>query len=987
MLPSANALPVRRSLLHRSLLFGLIFAVGCSGTGSSCAGGLITTTSPDGGPFRFTGTNKLDNTVQLRLTQDLFNQLNASTLNGILAGLGNGTASSTYPGALATIPCTKLLDTSACISGFGTRLSILAGDTNFNGHCDAADAGAADATPIYLKFNSVDWVLDPHDQVLKANIYVNIHSGDFYLRTGEAHSSIYSDSAGAPAPFQGDIQIDDSSTICPIGVNLDGGAPCKAGMTTLSLAFSFTEAPDGRLLVNITQQSLDNLLKGIDIGGLLHITATPGDNAHPLGNPVPPTYGETDGFNGCDTDNQQFLTLKDNGALTGSGWIIGGGCGSDSTSIGCQIISYVVQYLQDYLTTAFQSQIVGFLQQQIDNIRCQRAVTFDGGSAACASNSDCPKDDNGAATVCVTSRGVCVASTQALDAGPGSACEPTPLAIQGTLDLTNLTQTVGFPAGTKMNLFVGLGGKTAPAAVDDGGIQFAAVAATQPASTVVPALCVPPTTFPPIDTNTIPAMNFDDLNNQPDGGIGVYDVGVSVASKLLNSASYDAFNSGVFCIQISNKTSSYVSTQLFKSFLPSLKLLTGGSDAPMAILLRPTLAPSIRVGRGTFAENDAGTDVVPRDPLVTLSLPKLNLDFYAVIDNRWVRLFTLQADVSVPLGLRTFPGQQADTIQPVLGDLTQVITNISSSDNVMLAEDPSVVTDLLGAVVQFAQPLLAGLLKPIALPQLLGLQLQVKGIAGAVPVSSNIAVDGYNHLAIWAAIAPASSRVPGHSTQTSARLAASDLPESIEELRGPNRKVPAAIIEASAMGAINGPAEFSYRIDGGLWSPWLRESRFTVRNPMFFVQGHHTIEVTSRDMGDDRTQDLNPVSIDFLSSYEAPTAELAQLNDGRVVTHAKSQASTEEQLRYSYKVGDGAWSAAGPARAFTAEELNGHALNVRVIDERGMTTESRFDNGELVAKSLSASGCATAPGAASWALLPLCCVGLVLALRRRRSAQ
>jgi len=1005
MLPSANALPRRRSL-SRHLLIGLIFAVGCSGSGSSCGsscGGFLTTTSPDGGAFRFTGS-KMDNTVQVRLTQDAFNQLNSGTFNQVIAGLNP-----TSNGSVFTLPCfaTTVLSASTGCSPFDiSQLNLVAGDSNFDSVCTGADG-----TPLYLKFNSVSWSLDPVNQVLNAKINVNIWSGDYYVRTAEAHSSIYTDDNGDPAPFQADIQIDDSQTL--------------THHTELDVSLAFTEAPDGRLLISATQSSLESTIANLDLAGMIFVSAQPGNPNHgtPNGNPAPPVSGDVGGFstsgtegayNGCDVDaTPTYLTMTNKSAfglgtprLTGSGWTVGVGatCTPDSTSesgIGCTIFRDVLSYLETFLQTTFETQIVNLLQTQLDNLRCQRGVTFDGGAIACTTNADCPNDDNGAATTCVVSRGVCVAQQQlaaagdagTVDGGPsalsaGGACEPVPLALQGTLDLSSLTQTVGFPANTKLNLYAGLGGKTAPAAVDDAGVQFAAVAGTQPASTVVPALCVPPTTFPPLSA-TIPVMNFDDPNNQPDGGVGVYDVGLSVASQLLNQASYDSFNAGVFCIQISNKTSSYVSTQLFKSFLPSLKLLTGGTDAPMAILIRPTLAPSIRIGRGTLTENDAGTDLVPLDPLVTLSLPQVDLDFYAVIDSRWVRLFTIQADINVPVGLRTFPGAQADTLQPVLGDLSNVITNISSQDNVMLAEDPSVVTDLLGAVVQFAQPLLAGLLQPIALPQLLGLQLQVQGIAGAVPVSSNIAQDGYAHLAIWAAISTCGgANQPAcatRSAKTAARLVESDLPSSIEELRGSSRRVPAAIIEASASGVEN--AEYSYRIDGGLWSPWLHESRITIRNPMFFVQGHHRIEVTSREAGNDRTQDTSPAVVDFLSSYEAPAVELTQINDGRVVTHAKSQASVSDALKYSYKVGEGSWSAAGAARDFSAEELSGKALSVRVTDERGMSTESRFSNEELAAKQLTSAGCATAPGAASWSLLPLCCVGLVLALRRRRDAR
>ncbi len=932
MLPSASTVLVRRGH-SRHLLAALLFAVGCSGTGSSCGsscGGAVVTTLPDGGPIEFGRLGRLDNAIQLRLTNDAFTQLNANTLNQVVGGLSDA-------GSVASLPCigdTLLSYGSGCynIPGVGlegTQLTVLLGDSNFDYKCDTSDA-----TPFFIKFNSVTWTLDPVNQILHAQIFVNIRSGDFYVRTAEAHSSVYSDSANNPAPFQGDVIVDDRNTI--------------AGHTELDIDLQFTRAPDGRLLIMPTQASLDAILSHLDIVNSIYLSGNPGEPSRGLApNPAPPQYGQLQ-YNGCDTDTTPYLTM--NGSqLTGSGWTLDNLVSCDpnasSPSTECQIYFELIGYLEGFLQNQFQTQIVSFLQQQIDNVVCVRPINSSGTAVACGSGNPCPADDDGNPETCDPNFGVCLAQGQ--DAGTG-VCEPVALALQGQLNLANLTQTVGFPAGTAVDFFAGLGGKTAADTIDDGGVQLSAVSGTKPASTVVPALCVPPTTFPPITTNGILALNFDDPNNQPDGGVGTYDVGIGLAGAALNQASYDAFNAGVFCIQISNQTSSFVSTQLFKTFLPSLGLLTHGQDAPMAILLRPTLAPSVRVGRGTLTENTDGT-FSPDDPLITLSLPSLNLDFYAVIDERWVRLFTLQTDVTLPLGLRTFAGTQADTLQPVLGSLTTVLTNITASDNVMLAEDPSVVTNLLGAVVQFAQPLLAGVLAPIPLPSLLGLQLQVKGVAGAVPASANVTQDGYEHLAIWAGFTscggtgqPACSN---RTTRTEARLVESDLPASVDEIRGPEHKIPAAIIEAQAFDVVSGQPEFSYRIDGGLWSPWTHDSRITIRNPMFFVQGHHKIEVTSRDSGDDRTQDREPAVVDFFSSYTAPAVSLVQLNDGSVVTHARSESTEPSRLRYSYRIGQGAWTSEGERRTFSAGELGGSDLAVRVSDERGLSSEASLNTG------------------------------------------
>jgi hypothetical protein len=122
----------------------------------------------------------------------------------------------------------------------------------------------------------------------------------------------------------------------------------------------------------------------------------------------------------------------------------------------------------------------------------------------------------------------------------------------------------------------------------------------------------------------------------------------------------------------------------------------------------------------------------------------------------------------------------------------------------------------------------------------------------------------------------------------------------------------------------------------------------TIRNPMFYVQGHHQIDVISRDYGDDRTQDNQPVTVDFLSSYEAPTVQFTERNDGSILTRASSQATPQEQLRYAYKIGNSGWGSDGAPRTFTSRELGADSLTVRVTDERGMSTERTF--GEALAE-------------------------------------
>jgi len=440
-------------------------------------------------------------------------------------------------------------------------------------------------------------------------------------------------------------------------------------------------------------------------------------------------------------------------------------------------------------------------------------------------------------------------------------------------------------------------------------------------------------------------------------------------------------------VTLDNKTTSFISSALFKTFLPSLGLVTGGKDVGMSILLRPTQPPSIRIGKGTNKTNSDGT-ISPDDALLTVNFKEMNLEFYGLVDERQVRLFTLQADLALPLGLRVGAAPNADQLTPVLGGLDTVLTNIKALNNEMLAEDPGVVRDLLGAAVRLAQPLLAGVLQPVTLPSVLGLKLSVGGIVGAVPISSDLARDGYEHLAVYAGVSQCSAANPcaPFNVKTEARISSRTLPADADEVRA-HQVTPSVEIEAAALNTRHGRGgEFSYRVDGGLWSPWTQGPRFRINDKMLLFQGRHSIEVTSREAGDDRTQDLQPVTLETFISYESPTAELVARADGAVVTKAHSAAAAADKLLYSYRVGDqGGWTTPGPARVYTPAELSGSALHVTVSDEGGKAVVARFgkalDANEVALASMAS--CSTSSGAANPGVLALLALAGLLFLRRR----
>jgi hypothetical protein len=143
------------------------------------------------------------------------------------------------------------------------------------------------------------------------------------------------------------------------------------------------------------------------------------------------------------------------------------------------------------------------------------------------------------------------------------------------------------------------------------------------------------------------------------------------------------------------------------------------------------------------------------EPLLTLALQDLGLDFYALIADRQVRLFTLTADVSLPVGLR-FDG--CGQVVPVLGDLGTALSNVRAGDSELLAEDPAVLAALVPTLLAAARPALAGSLGAIALPAVAGFRLEGGDARGLGPIAGSAA---YRHLAFFTRLAPADGGCAG----------------------------------------------------------------------------------------------------------------------------------------------------------------------------------------------------------------------------------
>jgi hypothetical protein len=561
-------------------------------------------------------------------------------------------------------------------------------------------------------------------------------------------------------------------------------------------------------------------------------------------------------------------------------------------------------------------------------------------------------------------------------------CVPRFLGIEGRLSQGLLLSGFGVPLDSQLDLSIAAGSEVSV----NQGINLSTRAGV---NTVNVATCVPTLPAPQLQPMTTP--NFD-----AEAPAGAYHVGVGVATSFLDLAMHHAHQSGTLCISMSSANFGILNTGLFKTFLPSLGRLAtrDGKDAPMMVVMRPATVPQLFVGEGTF---DPVTKK-PVKPLLTLSMKDLTIDFYAMIDDRFVRLFSLTADIAMPLSLIF---ENCSSVTPALGDLKQLITNVRTSNSEMLAEDPNVLAELIPAVIGLAEPALGGALQPFELPELGAFKLKVSATKGLTAISGT---DRYEHLGLYAQLMSATAQCSTGAPKALARLVEARIPVA-EEMRltaGEPLPWPLAVLRVDSLGG-EGTPEYAWRVDGGMWSTFLAPSaggELEVSHPRFLLQGVHTIEVRTR-LSENPHGISAPVKVDFRVDWEAPEIFFtADREAGVLEVRAQDFVSAPEHLLFAYRVGDGPVSSFGAPRVVDLEAVEAQGgLEVLVKDEAGnvgrgvwrvpvvaLRPEVDSDPGAVSSVGKggdAAGGCSGAGGGlALWAL------GAVAgALWRRRRAQ
>lgn len=458
-------------------------------------------------------------------------------------------------------------------------------------------------------------------------------------------------------------------------------------------------------------------------------------------------------------------------------------------------------------------------------------------------------------------------------------------------------------------------------------------------------------------------------------------VGIGLSKAALDLAGWAAYNSGALCLSVGTDFVDQISTGTFGLLIPSLGDLADGDNRPMYIELRPQAPPEFEFGLGTV---DADGNIL--DPLLTLRLDDLDLDFYAIVADRYVRVLTLSADVAVPLSLDV---NEANEIVVVLGDLANAFTRVEPSNGQLLAEeDVAQVSELLPSLIGALLPALGGdLIPPIALPDIQGITIQI-------PSGGFTAVDDGTMLAIFADLALATDPAtkadegmtprnlvlsPSWSEPLDAVLAARTEGGvvSLEAL------LPTIEVSMDVPDADRGYYEWSYRIAGGLWSTWRSASTTEIRDSRFALDGTYPIEVRVRVPDAPQTVSPHVAAAELVIDRTPPAVDVVDAPEG-LRLEIRDVSTVDARVRV----------AGGPWEVLASDFVPAQAtdrVEVEVVDQAGQTTRYVREAAPALEASPTPAVSGASPAEAGCSSVPsrsapmglLLVVGLLLVGRRR----
>ena len=428
---------------------------------------------------------------------------------------------------------------------------------------------------------------------------------------------------------------------------------------------------------------------------------------------------------------------------------------------------------------------------------------------------------------------------------------PKPLGLAGVLNTGSLLASFNPPKDANMEMFIVPGGYVEG---KSGGLTLGVMSGANsdrdpttrtPDLVSEPSLCVPARMVPNVggapwnlpfnalrkDFTLSPAGPFSGNPEPTDANGALQDVAIGLSRTYLNLLGFHFYSSGTLCLEINGSAIPQLNAGTLSLIIQSLGDIVEDKKAPLELVLRPQTPITFTLGAGTMT-----------DPLMHIGITDMRIDFYAWIEERFVRILTLGVDINVGLNLTvTKDANGKPAVEPMLvgvnaQNVTIRVTNTdllrrrrrrwprssrrssTSSPTRSAARSrtrsrcrrwrASRSTDFSISRVQTTQDDFVGIFANLV-------------VGGPGPI-----IDWGNPTAPQALGALHTSATLGTVVAPRAEQlrALFDLQDSVVATRGAR---PTAQLRLTADGAANRPVEYAWRIDNGMWRSWSQDANPT----------------------------------------------------------------------------------------------------------------------------------------------------------------
>ncbi|MBN2723163.1 MAG: hypothetical protein JXR95_03735 [Deltaproteobacteria bacterium] len=412
------------------------------------------------------------------------------------------------------------------------------------------------------------------------------------------------------------------------------------------------------------------------------------------------------------------------------------------------------------------------------------------------------------------------------------------------------------------------------------------------------------------------------------------DVSVAITQDMLNLAGFHIVNSGALCLTMGTEDNELVKVGTFSVLIPSMAEIIDpkAGDAPLQLVIRPQNALQFQVGQGTGGASG----------LIDLYLQDFQIDLYPFVNGRYARALTLALDMHLQMDLEEGVDEEGNvTVMPVLRPVDESLIGARVLNSDLIREDPAEVAAIFPSILGMIMPMLTGALQPIPMPNFEITKLNANGDyltwkivqLDNLEFKSSTAQDAIliNAKIISKSVGTKKMDMDPFLFDAQLTDAVTYSPERLRAtLMGTDNARPYIIVSLDG-----NDGEYQYRIDRGLWSPFIRTDTLEIEDLGLFLQGKHTVEIRGRRAGDPRSLNLEVVTLPFVLDTVAPTLTV-ESSEGEITLNGHDFVSSSSDLKYSILEGK-TWSEWSSFNIIDGDYASRYSsagiLKVRVKDE------------------------------------------------------